>query len=62
MTKTSLEIGGLENKGRRKSTQPKMILKERSTELIMPLTKEELEIVSDHMKTQSSRHDNDGSL
>lgn len=62
MTKTSLEIGGLENKGRRKSTQPKMILKERSTELIMPLTKEELETVSDHMKTKSSRHSNDGSL
>lgn len=62
MTKTSLEIGGLENKGRRKSTQPKMILKERSTELIMPLTKEELETVSDHMKTKSSRHNNDGSL
>lgn len=62
MTKTSLEIGGMENKGRRKSAQPKMILKERLTKLIMPLTKGELETLNDHMKTQSSRHDNDGSL
>lgn len=62
MTKTSLEIDGMYNKGQRKSTRPKMILKGKSMKLTMPLTKGELKTVSDHMKTKSSRHDNDGSL